>query len=85
MLKAKEAVERAMEHLLELSPEMTDLRMEEIVPFGNNWRITFSGTPPPLPDGSGNVAYLLQPRRIYKVVEVDSSSGDFVSLRNPAA
>jgi hypothetical protein len=87
MLKAKEAVEKAQEHLLELFPELRDkdLQMEEIFPFGENWRITFSAAPPPVPEDSGNIAYLLQPRRIYKVVEVGAREGDFVSLRNPAA
>jgi len=68
MLKPNEAVEKAEQHLRELSPKLplADLQLEEVVPFGDNWRITFSASPPPLVEGSGNMAYLLQPRRIYK-------------------
>jgi len=87
MLNPKEAVEKAERHLQELFPmlPLTEIRLEEVVPFGDNWRITFSASPPPLPEDSGSMAHFLLPRRVYKVVEVDARSGEFVSLRNPAA
>ena len=87
MLKAKEAVERAEQDLLGLFPDLAgrDIELEEIVPFGDNWRITFSASPAAIPEDEGDVAYLLQPRRIHKVVEVDARKGEFVSLRNSAA
>ena len=51
MLNPKDAVEKAKEHLLGFYPAMplTDLRLEELEPFGNNWRVTLSAEPPPLP------------------------------------
>lgn len=86
MLKPKEAADIAEQHLKELSAPLTleDIRLEEITPFGGNWRVTFSALSPVPAESVGNV-HLLFHRRTYKVVEVDASTGQFVSLRNPAA
>jgi len=85
MLNPKEAAEKAEQHLKEFFPMLAfeDIRLEEVVPFGDNWRVVFSAFPPPLPEDSGSMARLLQPRRVYKIVEVDPKGGEFVALRNP--
>src|SRR5271167_4298374 len=86
MLNPKEAVEKAQQHLVEFIPDLADrgIRMEEIEPFGDNWRITFSALSPPLPENAGTIAEILRPTRIHKVVEVRAEDGSFVSVRNRA-
>ena len=86
MLKPKEAAEKAEQYLREFSPQLplADLQLEEVVPFGDNWRITFSlSSPRNEEESSGNMAFILAPRRNYKVVEIAAKNGEFVSLRNP--
>jgi hypothetical protein len=86
MLKPKEAAERAEQFLRDFSPQLPlgGLQLEEVVPFGDNWRVTFSISPPHNEEeNTGNIALMLGPRRNYKVVEITATNGDFVSLRNP--
>jgi hypothetical protein len=87
MLEPKEAVEKAQQHLVELRPDLAELnvRMEEIEPIGDLWKITFGALNPPLYEGSGGMAEFLRPRKIYKVVEVRAEDGSFVSLKDRAA
>jgi hypothetical protein len=88
MLDPKVAVEKAQQHLVELRPDLADLniRMEEIEPFGERWRITFGASSTPIGEGSPNtLADFLRPRRIYKVVEVNAEDGSFVSIKDRAA
>jgi hypothetical protein len=84
MLNPKDAAEKAERYLKDFSPllDFSEIGLEEIVPFGDNWRVVLSAFPPPLPDDSGSMARLLQPRRVYKIVEI-GPQGEFVALRNP--
>lgn len=84
MLNPKDAAEKAEGYLREFSPllDFSGIGLEEIVPFGDNWRVVLSAFPPPLPEDSGSMARVLQPRRVYKIIEV-GPEGEFVALRNP--
>ncbi len=86
MLKPKEAAEKAEQFLRDFSPQLPlgGLQLDEVVPFGDNWRITFSiSLPRNDEENTGNIALMLGPTRNYKVVEITAKNGEFVSLRNP--
>ncbi|MGA2559137.1 MAG: hypothetical protein ABSF17_05615 [Terracidiphilus sp.] len=88
-LTVKEAIRAARSHLLELAPEIAaikpeDIQLEEIERAGDlDWAITFS-----IPGGSSLNAFSSNPfgfNRVAKVVIVDGSNGQFVSLKQRAA
>lgn len=79
-ISAKEAIEAARRHFLDLFPEAVDsVRLEEVDHSGEDWAITFSMNGPSFslsPFGVGRTA---------KVVLIDSLTGEFLSLRQRAA
>jgi len=85
-MKPIEAVDKAREYLLELMPELAhrSLQLEEVETFGPNWKITFSALATPISDPTANLAELLRPRRVQKVVILQADDGAFVSVTNPS-
>ena len=75
-LDVKKAVELAGGYLSELLQiPVSDLLLEEVERSGSSWKVTFS-----YPDRSPSLRTLVG-GRIYKVVEVDAVSGEFVAVR----
>jgi hypothetical protein len=74
----KDAIQAARVHLLELMPDASAVRLEEVEREGHNWAITFSINSSTF--GGGPFGF----GRVAKVICVDEN-GDFVSLKQRAA
>jgi hypothetical protein len=96
MIDVKQAISVAMDSLTHLYGNLSGLLVEEVSKSddGNHWLITLGFASPlkvdtatmPAALGLGNV---LRPQaRLYKIVNVDARSGEFVSMKireaNPA-
>jgi hypothetical protein len=79
-LTAKEAIQAARTHFLEILPEAEEVRLEEIERHGDDWAITFS-VPSATFLGSGPFGF----GRNAKVIVVDGMTGEFVALKQRAA
>ena len=87
MLTVTEGIEKAKEHLTLILPEIYgNLQLEELEtpPFGSTWSFTFSGLSM-VPDGRPTLSQLIGTRRVAKSVQIDSQTGDLLSVKNVAA
>lgn len=88
MIEAKKAVSAAVDKVKEVySQEPDSLLLEEIEQSedGKFWLITLGFTAPPPMNPKNDlqkISYALRPPvRIYKVFKIDSTSGNFVSMK----
>jgi hypothetical protein len=79
-LTAKEAIQAARTHFVDILPEADEIRLEEIERNGGDWAITFS-VPSTTFLGGGPFGF----GRVAKVIVVDGLTGEFVSLKQRAA
>jgi len=81
-----EGVELARQHLVSVLPdyEVSGLQLEELEtpPAGAKWKFTFSTILPVRSDGGSSLAEILRGRRILKSVEIDSTEGALLSIKN---
>lgn len=86
-MTVSEAVEKSKMYLTELRPELqnADVQLEELETPPNNtkWTFTFSAIPE-LPTES-SWGKILRSTRISKSVQIDSQTGELLSIKNAAA
>jgi len=84
-----EAIVIAKNHLVEVMPDLASASIEldelETPPHGSKWRFTFTAVQPLVTEPDMSLRELLRPRRSTKSVEVDSSDGSLIAIRNQAA
>jgi hypothetical protein len=87
-ISAKEAVGRAVRYLQDMyGDSITDILLEEIesTPSGSIWDVTLSFTRPGAVDrATGSIGAILgdnRPRRHYKAIRVEASTGDVLSMK----
>jgi hypothetical protein len=84
-----EAIQIARKHLVDVMPDLASAEIEleelETPPHGSKWRFTFTAIQPL--DAKPDMALyeLLKSRRSTKSVEIESSDGSLVAIRNQAA
>ncbi len=82
-----EAVEKSKMYLTELRPELVgaEVHLEEldVPPHSTKWSFTFSAMPN-LPAES-SWGKILRATRISKAVQIDSQTGELLSIKNAAA
>jgi len=84
-----EAASKAKEHLVEVMPQLENdtLRLEELEtpPHGTRWRFVFSATPTVTRETSSILSAITSSRRVAKSVEIESTDGSLVAVRNAVA
>ncbi len=84
-----EAIQVAKKHLVEIMPDLASAEIEleelETPPHGSKWRFTFTAVQPFDYERDAPLRRLLKSRRSTKSVEVDSTDGSLLAIRNQAA
>jgi hypothetical protein len=85
-MKVKEAVKKAIEHVAEVfeDEKPTNIGLEEVTlnEQGNTWEVTVGFSRPwDYPKGLVPTLQPQNPKREYKVVEIDNESGEFKSIK----
>jgi len=86
-----EAIEIAKNYLVEVMPDLAsapaaiELDELETPPHESRWRFTFTVVQPFDASSNATLIQLMRSRRSTKSVEVDSSDGSLIAIRNQAA